>query len=300
MVPSPTYTQGGTVVEAPIGVTYDIAQNYKLPGNVQASVGIAHQFGPISFSEDFNYLHGYDLAAFQDANVNPAVQFLNGVPDPAGNPAINLPLNPEYTQDLTWNSNGYSVDYSLRTSIIYRDKRGDSGQVAYSLGWAWDDNETQNSIGTGTASENPFSLKNSYGPSSNDARNILNVSGTIKVPFGVLVSPIFQFNSALPYTATTSASVTGCPFYYSFCYPAGYSQNSLRGDNTVLFNTRLSKVVKFGEVRAVTIFAEGYNLFNKANFGTSYNASVTSATFEQPTNVVTAGRQFQFGARFDF
>ena len=300
MVPAATYTQSGVVFPSPIGVTYDIDTHYHIPGNVQASVGLAHQFSQLNFSVDFNYLRGYDLLAVQDYNVNPAVQFINGQPAPLGNPNINLPLNPRYTQDLTWNSGGISKDYSMRVRTTYNDHRGDSATLAYSLGWAWDDNETQNGVGTGNAAANPFSLLTSWGPSSNDARHILNLTGTAKIPFGVLFSPIFQFNSGLPYTATTTAVVAGCPSYYSFCYPPGYTNNSLRGADTIMLSARLSKVIKLGEVRSVTLFAEGYNLPNRSNYGTNLNASVTSTTFGQPTNVTTARRQFQFGGHFDF
>jgi hypothetical protein len=156
-------------------------------------------------------------------------------------------------------------------------------------------------VGTGTPCANPFNLKTCYGPSSNDARNILNVSGTLAVPLGILVSPIVQINSALPMTATTTAAVAGCPSYYYFCYPAGYSQGSLRGAATIMTNARLSKVIKLrSDVRAVSVFAEGYNLLNHSNYGTNFNLSVTSSTFLQPTNVTTNERQFQFGGRFDF
>jgi hypothetical protein len=301
IVPGPFYSQSGQDLPSPVGVTYDVNKNYTIPGNVQLSVGAAHGFGALNVSADFTYLHGYNLLLLVDANVNPAVQFINGEPAPGGNPDINLPINPAYTQNLNWSSLGVSTLYSMRVSSNYHDRRGDSATLAYSLGWAWDDDETQTAIGTGTPVANPFNPRDSYGPSSNDARNILNLSGTGKIPFGILISPIFQYDGALPYTATTTAaSVPGCPSYYYFCYPVGYSQNSLRGDPVIMFNSRLSKVIKFGEVRSATVFAEGYNLLNRSNFGTDFNASVTSSTFGQPTNVVTNRRQFQFGGRFDF
>jgi hypothetical protein len=301
LVPGPFYTQGGTNYPSPVGVTYDVAKNYTIPGNVQVSGGMSTAVKRVNLSVDFNYLKGFNLLAMEDANVNPAVQFLNGQPDPTGNPAINLPLNPTYTQDLEWESIGLATDYSIRVSSNYHDHRGDSATLAYSLGWAHDDNETQNAVGTGTPCANPFNLKTCYGPSSNDARNILNVSGTLAVPLGILVSPIVQINSALPMTATTTAAVAGCPSYYYFCYPAGYSQGSLRGAATIMTNARLSKVIKLrSDVRAVSVFAEGYNLLNHSNYGTNFNLSVTSSTFLQPTNVTTNERQFQFGGRFDF
>jgi hypothetical protein len=84
-----------------------------------------------------------------------------------------------------------------------------------------------------------------------------------------------------------------------------YSRDSLRGDDFFSINARLSKIVKIGESRDVTLFFEGYNLTNRGNLGTNFNANVDTTTgpsaFGRPiTTASSAPRQFQVGGRFDF
>ena len=291
-IPAATFTLGGQAFPSPVGASSDIDPNYKFPGNLQAAGGIAHQFKQFNVSADFNYVYGWYQYIVDDYNVNPIVQ---------SNPAITLPINPAYQTNLVWNNGGFMKDYSLRILATYRDHRGDMANVAYSLGWAYDDTITSFAAGTSAAATNPFNALTDYGPSANDARHILNASGTIHIPFGISFSPIAQVNSGLPYTATTTAAVVaGCPSYYSTCYPVGYTKNSLRGGTTVMLNGRLSKQINLGESRSVTVLAEVYNALNKDNFGTRYVTNVGASNFRSPNGVTTPKRQFQLGFRFDF
>jgi hypothetical protein len=113
------------------------------------------------------------------------------------------------------------------------------------------------------------------------------------------------FTSALPYTATSSLqapeSSPECPGYYTRCYPVGYSRDSLRGDDFFSLSARLSKAIRLGEKRSVTLFFEGYNITNRHNLGTNFNTNVDSpTTFRQPNGVAIPLRQLQVGGRFDF
>jgi len=93
-----------------------------------------------------------------------------------------------------------------------------------------------------------------------------------------------------------------CLGYFTRCYPAGFSRNSLRGDDFFTLNARLSKNIRFGETRSLTLFFEGFNVTNKHNLGTNFNANVDNpATFQTPLQTAAfATRQLQLGGRFDF
>src|ERR1700733_13984804 len=85
-------------------------------------------------------------------------------------------LNPSFGAIESWGNGGTFSDKSLRVSTSYRDRRGDSAQGAYSLGWAYDN--TYNSFGINSrviAGTIPFNYNVDYGPSVNDARHILNL-----------------------------------------------------------------------------------------------------------------------------
>ena len=186
-------------------------------------------------------------------------------------------------------------------SVRWRDHRGDNTQLAYTLGWANDNSYGGFGINSHTTNAtDPFNYGVDYGPSATDARNNLTASGILKGPLGLELSPIVRFTTGLPITATTTLTTAGCQAYYNQCYPVGYSKGSLRGADTLLVNARLAKNIRLGERRALLIFVEAYNIINKANFGTNFQANVTSATFLQPTALSANLRQLQLGGRFDF
>jgi hypothetical protein len=289
VIPAATFTgPNGQQVPSPFASGNDIDPNLTIPGQIQFAIGGAHQFSDtLNVSADFVYNNGFKQILVTDINVNPYT--------------LQAPLNSNYTTDLQWNNKGSFVDKTLRVMGSYRSHRGDTISLAYTLGFANDNTTTGFTAGTATGSSNPFNVNADYGPSSQDARHILNFSSSFRIPFGIIFSPIVQYNSALPYTATTTATVTGCPTYYTFCYPTGYTKNSLRGGNLRMVNSRLAKTVRLGGTRDVMFLIEGYNLTNTDNFGTNFTTSVSSTSFMKPSGTTaTPKRQLQFGFRLDF
>ena len=58
-----------------------------------------------------------------------------------------------------------------------------------------------------------------------------------------------------------------------------------------------------GGEKKIRVFAEAFNLFDRANFGSQFQGNGRSATFGQPTGFVPGigyPRQHQLGARFLF
>jgi hypothetical protein len=66
---------------------------------------------------------------------------------------------------------------------------------------------------------------------------------------------------------------------------------------------RLSRRFRISERLSLDVLAEGFNLFNRANFGVpnnTFGSGVTpNATFGQPTQAFDP-RQFQFGLKATF
>jgi hypothetical protein len=289
VIPAPTFLgPGGSLIAAPVAATTPINPHLTVPGTIQASGGAAHQFSDrLNASGDFVYNRGFRQIAIVNVNVNPVT--------------LRPPVDPRYTELNEWNNSGLYESYSLRFQSAYRTRRGDSFSAAYTLGWAYDNSVpgSQFTVGSGSAATNPFDLNVDWGPSIIDARHILNVSGNAYLRWGIRLSPIFSFVSALPYTAATSAAVVaGCPPYYARCYPSSYTKNSLRGVDTVNLSARLSKEFKFGEKYSLTLLTEGYNTLNRVNY-TSFGTTIEAANFRKPT-AASARRQLQLGFRFDF
>ncbi|HEY2858710.1 MAG TPA: hypothetical protein VGJ21_09865, partial [Terracidiphilus sp.] len=130
-----------------------------------------------------------------------------------------------------------------------------------------------------------------------DERNRVVISGVFRLPGGIELSPNFQAASGRPYseiaggtdingdgrhaldrvcvgsTLTTFNITTGC----SMIKP-----NTLTGKPFVQMNLRTAKTISFGERSRLSVYAEFFNLFNRANFCNSYEESVGTSTFNQP------------------
>jgi hypothetical protein len=300
-----TATVGGNVYSIPAltvpynpqGGELDMNQNFKTPGTLQATIGVQQQVtNSFNFSADFVYHRGFNGIVAINPNV--------ALTGPPGSTSYTI-VNPAYDNIRQLSTAAFLKAYQVDVQAHYRDHRGDSLQIAYQLGWSWDDDYDNFAIsGHDVPSTNPFNLMTDYGPSSNDARNILNVTGYLNMHWGISLAPVFAYTSALPYSATSSLQAPGkvptCPAYYGQCYPVGYSRDSLRGADFLSLSARLAKTFRIGESRSASVFLEGYNLANQHNLGTNFIANVDSASFGKPSGVAGAPRQMQIGGRFDF
>ncbi|HXF14546.1 MAG TPA: TonB-dependent receptor [Terriglobales bacterium] len=159
-----------------------------------------------------------------------------------------------------------------------------------------------------------------FGPSPNDERNHVTISGTGDLPFGLQLSPILQFGSARPYNVTNSSNTlntgggTGTAVvvptsdptnFFAFagnnkgaqnCFYGinGVSQactiaqyDPLRGDPFFQLDMRLAKNVKIGERMNLQIMAQAFNLTNRANYGNNFNNNIGDApSFGHPAGFI--------------
>ena len=297
-----------TVPTTPQGNLLDIDPNYKNPGTLQGTIGIQHQFSDrLVVSADYVYHYGFH----EIISVNNNLALVG-----TGSSAVASVINPNYTTGYQLQSGAFLKAKDLQLKAHYRDHRGDSLQIAYQFGYSNDDSVTNFAISAHNAlTTNPFNPLTDYGPSSLDARHTFNASGAINMHWGFQLSPIVSWTSALPYTASSSSQSPGsgtavnCPAYFTKCYPVvngvTFSRDSLRGDQFFSVNARLSKTVRVGESRSFSLYFEGFNLTNRGNLGTNFNANVDittgAAAFGKPiTTASSSPRQFQVGGRFDF
>jgi hypothetical protein len=177
-----------------------------------------------------------------------------------------------------------------------------------------------------------------FGPTPADERHRITLSGLLDLPFGIKVAPIMQWATGRPYNAVqgisdvygfgggqgathaivldsdpnnllgtkayTTAQLQAC-LAANTCHQLPY--NYLRGEDFFQLDARFSRTFKIRERAKVDVFFQAFDLTNRANFGASYQGSIRSAIFQQPTNFITPGgvivpRSFsgEFGARFAF
>ena len=217
-------------------------------------------------------------------------------------------------QSLNKLGNGGVLDVKqLLVEVGYRSARRQM-QVAYALGSASNNSigNLANGIGQ-TPATNPFDYSVDQGPASNDQLHILNVSGSLLLPWDISLAPLFRATSGIrvnPVTNGRPSSAQGCQVYYSQCYPFNIAEgqpvarNSFIGEPNWTVSARLSKEVRFG-TRSLTGMIEAFNLTNRVNY-TGYNNNIggTTGLVTDLSGIVPNAadlmRQVQIGFRFDF
>jgi hypothetical protein len=215
--------------------------------------------------------------------------------------------------------------------IVHGERRGRrvTFQASYTLSWAnafggIASGGTGGGGGTPTPQnvDQPFA-PSEWGPTIIDERHRVVLSGVFELLWGIQASPIFQIGSARPYglTAGTDCNKDGTNNDRAFflngavvaCNTSGATQvsvNSARGAYSLDLDARATKFFKLGnENRKLALFAEFFNITNRANFGfngtiAGYNGNALSgAAFEKPQGYLgglPTSRQMQLGARFIF
>jgi hypothetical protein len=150
-----------------------------------------------------------------------------------------------------------------------------------------------------------------WGPTQVDERHRVTIAGVIPLPYGFDVAPSFTAASARPYTQYSAPSPNGT----SLLYLRDANGNPLgpynaRGIPLVNLNARVTKTIRFTTSQSVSLFAEFYNIFNRANFGNSYGGlAYAPATYNKPvgylggigsTTTIPISFQVQFGGRYTF
>ena len=161
--------------------------------------------------------------------------------------------------------------------------------------------------------QNNFNLRDDRGLSDNDQRNRLTLSGTFSTPRasenkfvknvfgGFQASYIFTYASRLPFNILTGNDRNGDTNNND--RPFGTARNTGAGFDFSSFDLRLSRRFNFSERLSLELLAEGFNLFNRANYSVPNNVFGTGTTplaaFGAPTAAFDP-RQLQFGFRFNF
>ncbi len=256
-----------------------------------------------SASLSVGYLHtrGLHLILSRNANV-PRFPVSAGVPN-QGRP------NPNFANMSRFESSGDSYYNGLTVSLNQRFRRWAGGRLSYTFSKAIDN--------TGNAffftPQDNFNLRDDRGRSDNDQRHVLAVSGVLAAPettsdglwrrivAGFQLSSIFRYGSALPFNITTGADRNLDTNVND--RPVGVSRNAGEGFDFASLDLRLSRRIRFTERLGLEVIAEGFNVFNRANFqlpnGTFGTGVTPNANFGRPTAAADP-RQIQFGLRLSF
>jgi hypothetical protein len=272
----------------------------------QASLQIERELGART-NVSIGYIHLRGLHMIMSRNVN--VPTLTAA-DAArlGVPNLGRP-DPRFANVSRFESAGDSYYNAMTASFNSRPARWAALRASYTL-----------SKGIDTAGnfffsspQNNFDIRDDRGPSDNDQRHRLAVSGTLEAPRsggdslmrrvagGWQLSYIYTFESALPFNIQTGndrnfdTSVND--------RPVGVGRNTGRGSNFASLDLRLARRFSLTERAKLDAIIESFNTLNRTNFQLPNRVIGTGLaplpSFGQPTAAADP-RQIQIGLRLSF
>jgi hypothetical protein len=281
-----------TRIDPNIEASYSEQANFQvereLPGDALISVG---------------FIHLRTLHIIVSRNVN-----VPTVPASAGIANLGRP-EPNWGNISRYESSGDSYYNGMVVSFNKRASRWASLRASYTLSKTIDD---AGNFFFSTP-QNNFNLRDDRGLSDNDQRHRLVLSGTLEARqtgkdeglahalSGFQLSYIVTYASRLPFNILLGSDRNFDTNNND--RPVGVGRNTGRGFDFASFDLRLRRRFHITERVSLDVLAEGFNLFNRANFGVPNNTfgsgSTPNATFGQPTAAFDS-RQFQFGLKFSF
>jgi hypothetical protein len=278
-----------------------IDPNIENSSSEQANLQIEREL-PWDSSVSVGYIHLRGMHIILSRNVN--------VPRCAA--AVNSNLcrpDPNFGNVSRYEGSGDSDYDGMVVSFNKRQGRWATARVSYTLSKAIDD--AGNFFFS--APQDNFNLRGDKGLSDNDQRHRLTLSGTFNSPAGLdnklarkalggfQVSYIFTYASRLPFNVLAGSDLNGDSNNNDRAL--GLGRNTGRGFDFASFDLRLARRFRVTEGLNLELLAEGFNLFNRANFSVPNNnfgaGATPPATFGQPTAAFDP-RQIQVGFRLNF
>jgi hypothetical protein len=311
---------------------------YRNPMTEEWNAGYSWQLTNSSVLEA-EYVHVLGLHLNKTININPLLPLVgDGSTRPLDSTfaAANLPVLGSVRDEQSIGRSRYDgMNLSYRQQMV----RHFSLQANYTLARAMSYGDTGTSFRNYPRDpHNPLSPFE-FGPTFNDERHHVTLSGVADLPWGIQFAPILQFGSGRPYNVAAGADTLGygtgednravvvassSPATYltgtagQTCYFAGSCHlvpfNSLRGDAFFQLDIRFTKNFKIGEKANLQLIAQAFNLTNRANYGNDFNTNVdagldkngkpifgTPAGFMNPTSTnIPRSLAGEFGFRFSF
>lgn len=284
--------------------------SFENPRSFQASASVETALGDSwSLSGGYTRNSTWSLQRRLDKNLFPATFDATGMPIfPVTRP--NPSIGPLSINESEAHSRYDGFDFAVNKRMSHHLQL----QAGYTLAWNRD-NESGERVFNREGALDPLMPQLDAGPSKNDIRHNLRLSGILDLPHGFTISAITLNRSAAPFTPligfdTQNDSNDDNDRAIINGKVAG--RNSMRGSPFSDLDMRLLKSFRLGEKSKVETFAEFFNITHNTNkgygpdavslFGTAAvpNPTAGQALFAPLTTRFGGPRQMQLGARFSF
>ncbi len=348
----PSVPTGATL--APVNL-YLFDRDYEQPFTQQARLQFEREvFANTTFSAQYTMFKGDDLTRTRNANlsapVTTTVPIYNGS-TPTGESFVfqrfsNPRPIPAFQRISLFESTAKSFYQGLTLELNRRFANRLQFSTSYTLSKAKDDKPDQTSVVPGGGddakiAENQFDLSGEYGRSDLDVRHRFIFSpvyetGTFRYSDNKIVrallsdyvvTGIFTAQSGIAYSALVTGDPNGDGITSTDRVP-GTRRNEFSTPAIYQVDMRVGRIIRFGERYRLSLFAEGFNIFNRSNVqnvfrnlygfsnattGTNplpIRLSPAATNFGTPSGFVSGSpsftfnssynREFQLGIRFDF
>lgn len=331
----------------PLTVLFNGQPDYQNPYSQQAEVGIEREIARgFSVSVSGVYVHTLRLpiaidqnnlpgAPFQSATLanGQTVSFRNwGAPQCTSNPSSCF-ADPTLLQNNFYSSKGSALYEGGILEIKKRFNEHFSLMGNYTLSKAFD---TSTDFNSDFGPSDQTNLAAERALSTFDQRHKIVVAAIMDSPWrggkdsnmaqrifgGFQLSPIIRYNSGHPFNLLAGSNVNN-DRHSTNDRPIGAARNTGQGPDYFDVDMRLSRQFRVSEKASVQFMVEGFNLFNRTNFGavnnvvggnfglpttaggsgsTTFNVSGSNIGPSNPLGFTSAlpRRQLQFGARLAF
>jgi outer membrane receptor protein involved in Fe transport len=318
-----------------------IDPNYRNPFTEQWNVG--YQWGLSQNAVlEVEYVHVLGLHENKTVTINPKDPFTGARNTDAAFAAAGVPVLGSIRDEQSVNRSRYDgMNVSYRRRMSNHFSMNANYTLSRAMGWGVQSGgNPNNGSGFRNYPHDPRNLWDplDFGPTPNDERHHITISGIVNMPWGFELAPILQFGTARPYDLNPGRDTLGVGTGYSrpvivpmsnpkdyvslagltakqantclaakTCRQAGY--DTVRGDPFFETDLRVTKNVKMGEHRNLALVFQMFNWTNRANFGNNFQYIITSKSFMKPAGFInptatgaTMARSFtgELGVRFTF
>jgi hypothetical protein len=192
---------GGTVVSEQIQL---IDSNLRSPYVMQSAATVERQL-PKSTTLSITYTNSHALHVLRSLDINAPLpgSFIFGKPGtgvfPFGTPDPHFLM----TSSGLYNQNQLIVNVTTKLN----------SQVSLSSAYTWN-RVGSNTDGLGTFPANPYDFTGEYGPSANDIRHRIQLTGSINTRWNIRFSPNITLQSGPPFDITTGTDLYGTTLYW--------------------------------------------------------------------------------------
>jgi len=298
---------------------------------------------------EIEYVHELGLHENKTVNINPTIASGIGT-DSSGNQfviaarplsaafvAAGVPDLGRVMDEQSVNRSRYDgLNFSYRQHMTKHFSLNANYTLSRAMGWGVESGSPDATSSFRNYPHDPLNIwdPRDFGPTDNDERHHISLSGIVQLPAGFQLAPIVSYGSARPYDLRSGFDVLARGSGYSrpiivpnsdptnytaisddvaafnclaaaICHQVGY--DTVRGDPFFQMDMRIAKNIRVREGWNLQLIFQAFDLTNKTNFGSNFHNTNTSGSFMKPEGFINPSSSFtprafagEFGARFTF